>query len=323
MFLVYPSCSQYVFAAWQCIELDDGTEWLRRDLSIDCHSTEHVTIELFAALFFVVYPAGIPSYFAYKLLWDHGAGLDELKRLELRGNAHKIMRDTERSHIESAEKTQGAEDHRKQAEAFIAEESRSELLLRADINAKAERNLTKRLQKMKKARERVSNTTSISTPAPAGTAPVAASVAGAPSCAETTEIEMCTQAPTATSAPAPAADDTNADRKVVASNVSERRPSQVEQMVARRESSNHAVAKLQMMMRVQAKENKVATLVKTMNQGVSSGEVSSAHTHTRTCLASCPLGHHASSSTRLFSLTDLLTDALRVPVSSRERARWA
>ena len=36
MFLVYPSCSQYVFAMFQCVEVDDGTSWLRRDFSIDC-----------------------------------------------------------------------------------------------------------------------------------------------------------------------------------------------------------------------------------------------------------------------------------------------
>ena len=99
MFLVYPSCSQYVFATWQCVPLEDGTRWLRRDLSIDCDSPEHILMSLFAVGMFLVYPVGIPSYFAYQLLWNHGAGLDELQRREARAQAHTQLRNTAASQV--------------------------------------------------------------------------------------------------------------------------------------------------------------------------------------------------------------------------------
>jgi hypothetical protein len=53
---------------------------------------------------FVVYPIGIPSYFAYKLIWQHGASLDELKRLEGRAKAHDLLRKTNTSKIKVEEK---------------------------------------------------------------------------------------------------------------------------------------------------------------------------------------------------------------------------
>ena len=99
MFLVYPSCSQYVFAMWQCVPVDDGTWWLRRDLSIDCNSPEHQAMTLFAICMLVVYPIGIPGYFAYKLQWQYGAGLEELQRLEARASSHEKLRSTSTSKV--------------------------------------------------------------------------------------------------------------------------------------------------------------------------------------------------------------------------------
>ncbi len=92
MLLVYPSCSQVVFAMFQCVPVDDGTSWLRQDLSIDCASPEHVQTSLVAYVMLLVYPLGIPSYFAYKLLWQYGASLDILKKLEARATAHNTLR---------------------------------------------------------------------------------------------------------------------------------------------------------------------------------------------------------------------------------------
>ena len=99
MFLVYPSCSQYVFAMWQCVEVDDGTSWLRRDFSIDCASPKHIIMSWVAWVMLVVYPLGIPAYFAYTMLWQHGAGLDELQRLETRARAHAMLRKSQKSAV--------------------------------------------------------------------------------------------------------------------------------------------------------------------------------------------------------------------------------
>ena len=99
MFLVYPSCSQYVFAMFQCVEVDDGTSWLRRDFSIDCASPKHIIMSWVAWVMFVVYPLGIPAYFAYTMLWQHGAGLDELQRLETRARAHAMLRKSQKSAV--------------------------------------------------------------------------------------------------------------------------------------------------------------------------------------------------------------------------------
>ena len=41
LFLIYPSTSATIFATFQCEPLDDGSSWLRADLSIDCNSPTH------------------------------------------------------------------------------------------------------------------------------------------------------------------------------------------------------------------------------------------------------------------------------------------
>lgn len=110
---MYPSCSQYVFAASQCVPLDDGTSWLRSDLSVDCDSPEHAAIWLSSFAFAFVYPIGIPSYFAYKLLWEYGEELEKLARIEMRAQAHATLRrvkakeemlDDEKSHVKTPNK---------------------------------------------------------------------------------------------------------------------------------------------------------------------------------------------------------------------------
>ena len=56
LFLAYPGCTSISFDTFQCVSVTDGIEgghasqWLRADLRIDCDSTVHVMMMLYAAL---------------------------------------------------------------------------------------------------------------------------------------------------------------------------------------------------------------------------------------------------------------------------------
>ena len=80
-YIFYPTLSLIQFRGYVCESIDEA-RLLSADLSIDCDSAEHVFIWWFAVAMALVYPIGIPCYFAYKLIWQWGAGLEELKRLE-------------------------------------------------------------------------------------------------------------------------------------------------------------------------------------------------------------------------------------------------
>lgn len=66
-FLVYSSVSAMVFQTFACDELDDGGDYLRADYRIDCSSSKHLAFEFFAGIMILVYPVGIPAFYAYLL----------------------------------------------------------------------------------------------------------------------------------------------------------------------------------------------------------------------------------------------------------------
>lgn len=66
-FLVYSSVSAVVFQTFACDGLDDGEEYLRADYRIDCNSSKHKAFEFFAGIMVLVYPVGIPAFYAYLL----------------------------------------------------------------------------------------------------------------------------------------------------------------------------------------------------------------------------------------------------------------
>lgn len=63
-FLVYSSVSSAVFQMFACETLDDGKNYLRADYRIDCDSEKHKSLQVYAAFMVVVYPIGIPLFFA-------------------------------------------------------------------------------------------------------------------------------------------------------------------------------------------------------------------------------------------------------------------
>ncbi|GMI35260.1 hypothetical protein TeGR_g13189 [Tetraparma gracilis] len=64
-FFVLPTTSTKILNTFACDEFDDGTRWLKGDLSIDCDSATHKFFEFYAAGMILVFPVGIPAmYFA-------------------------------------------------------------------------------------------------------------------------------------------------------------------------------------------------------------------------------------------------------------------
>jgi len=41
MFVIYPSVSSGLLSMFYCVGLEDGTEWLRVDLSLECNTATH------------------------------------------------------------------------------------------------------------------------------------------------------------------------------------------------------------------------------------------------------------------------------------------
>ena len=107
LFLIYPSTSAAIFATFQCEPLDDGTSWLRADLSIDCNrhadqrlkprsnsfspcSAAHTFVPLcwdspthswfmwYAVGMALLYPFGTPLFYLY-LLRSNKPALDRLR----------------------------------------------------------------------------------------------------------------------------------------------------------------------------------------------------------------------------------------------------
>ena len=67
LYLIYPSTSASIFGTFVCLELDDGTSWLRRDLSVSCDDDAYALIRLYAIVMVLVYPIGTPLIYYYLL----------------------------------------------------------------------------------------------------------------------------------------------------------------------------------------------------------------------------------------------------------------
>ncbi|CAM9191106.1 unnamed protein product [Ectocarpus sp. 13 AM-2016] len=85
-FLIYSSVSATLFKAFACEELEDGTNYLRADYTIDCDSSKHKAFQVYAGLMTVLYVVGVPSFYAFLLfrdrhvLKDHHADREQTAR---------------------------------------------------------------------------------------------------------------------------------------------------------------------------------------------------------------------------------------------------
>jgi len=70
-FAVLPSVTLTIASTFSCREFDvedeDEARWLKADYSINCSSLNHKFYELFAGLAALIYPLGIPLFYAWKL----------------------------------------------------------------------------------------------------------------------------------------------------------------------------------------------------------------------------------------------------------------
>ncbi|CAM9121622.1 unnamed protein product, partial [Sphacelaria rigidula] len=69
-FLVFSSVSAILFQMFACDDLEDGKRYLRADYRIECNSARHKAFEIYAAFMILVYPVGIPLFYAV-LLFIH------------------------------------------------------------------------------------------------------------------------------------------------------------------------------------------------------------------------------------------------------------
>jgi hypothetical protein len=84
MFIVYPSISSSLLSMFYCIQLEDGSSFLRVDLSLDCSTPLHATMIVFTLIMLGLHTIGTPAIYSYIFFWKYHAPLEALKEQELR-----------------------------------------------------------------------------------------------------------------------------------------------------------------------------------------------------------------------------------------------
>ena len=85
MFILYPSLSNGLLSIFYCVPLEDGTSWLRVDLSIQCvdasggTTAAHATMLAFAFVMLGLHTVGTPAIYTYLLFWKHRGVLNALR----------------------------------------------------------------------------------------------------------------------------------------------------------------------------------------------------------------------------------------------------
>ena len=69
-FLVYANVSSILFQTFACERLEDGKFYLRADYRIECDSTKHSKLQVYAGSMIMLYTIGIPVFYA-TLLFKH------------------------------------------------------------------------------------------------------------------------------------------------------------------------------------------------------------------------------------------------------------
>jgi hypothetical protein len=99
MFVVYPSLSTSLLSMFYCYPMEDGTSWLRVDLSLMCHDANGTTTgQYFAMIIFTiimlgVHTVGTPAVYAYLFFRKYREPLEALKQQELNDAWQKNLED--------------------------------------------------------------------------------------------------------------------------------------------------------------------------------------------------------------------------------------
>lgn len=76
MFAIYSSVTATIFQMFACDELDDLKDYLRADYRIECDSSKHRFLQIYAGVMIVVYPVGIPLFYATLLFKNREVLMD-------------------------------------------------------------------------------------------------------------------------------------------------------------------------------------------------------------------------------------------------------
>ena len=86
MSFVYNGASSVIFPMFECENVDDDHDYLRVDYSIDCSTDRHRFLRAIAGFMILVYPLGIPAFFAFLLFKNRRVLLNE----DLRENVSSV-----------------------------------------------------------------------------------------------------------------------------------------------------------------------------------------------------------------------------------------
>ena len=82
MFVVYPGISTSLLSMFYCEPLEDGSSYLRPDLSLECSTSLHATMVIYTLIMLCVHTLGTPAIYAYLFFWKHNTALEALKEQE-------------------------------------------------------------------------------------------------------------------------------------------------------------------------------------------------------------------------------------------------
>ena len=91
MFVLYPSISTSLLSMFYCVELEDGTSWLRVDLSLECSTEVHTAMLFFTWIMICIHVFGTPGIYAYLFFWKYHSALEALKEQEINDNLQKQL----------------------------------------------------------------------------------------------------------------------------------------------------------------------------------------------------------------------------------------
>ena len=91
-YVVYASTSSAIFETFLCTRYgDDPTRYLLADRSISCDTTTHSLYEIYAGVMILVYPIGITAMYAYLLIINRVAIMDEETREDNEGIRYLVF----------------------------------------------------------------------------------------------------------------------------------------------------------------------------------------------------------------------------------------
>jgi hypothetical protein len=69
-YIIFPSTSTTIFKIYPCLEVDDGSRWLKADYSISCDAPDRAGMLVYTAYAAIIFPIGITTLYGY-LLWTN------------------------------------------------------------------------------------------------------------------------------------------------------------------------------------------------------------------------------------------------------------